>query len=186
MKGENARPRFSARRSSTLHLPTKDGLFASPDQPCDRTDGAGEGGDKTRSPARAPTKCTTGLPQRRCRLRGRDRSGDRKAERVPLRDRRRRRALHQSHDRARPDPWRHRAGRGPGDVANSCIVEPESGQVLSGSFLGLLHPALRHAAELRHRDRRGAVADQSAGHQGRRRRRHDACARAVINAAWMR
>ena len=34
----------------------------------------------------------------------------------PLRRGRRRRPLHQSDDRPRPDAWRHRAGRGAGDV----------------------------------------------------------------------
>ena len=42
---------------------------------------------------------------------------------------------------------------------------------------GLRHAACRQAAVVRHRDRRSAVADQSARHQGRRRRRHHGGAR---------
>ena len=62
-----------------------------------------------------------GVSQRLRHLRGRGRSRHRRDRDHPLRLGRRRRPLHQSADRARPDPWRHRAGRRPGDVGADAI-----------------------------------------------------------------
>ncbi len=56
------------------------------------------------------------FPERLRDLRDRDRSRHRAPHHHTLRRSRRRRPLHQSADRPRPDAWRHRAGRGPGDV----------------------------------------------------------------------
>ena len=55
-----------------------------------------------------------------------------------------------------------------------CYIEPDSGQPLMRLADGLRHAARRQPAVVQDRDRRGAVADQSARHQGRRRRRHHA------------
>ena len=85
---------------------------------------------------------------------------------------RRRRPLHQSADRARPDPRRHRAGRRPGDVGAVLHRSGFRPAVLRLAD-GLRHAARRRRAVVHLRDRRGAVADQSARHQGRRRGRHD-------------
>ena len=84
---------------------------------------------------------------------------------------RRRRPLHQSADRARPDPWRHRAGRRPGDVG-AVLHRPGFRPAALRLADGLRHAARRQHAVVHLRDRRGAVADQSARHQGRRRGRH--------------
>ena len=65
----------------------------------------------------------------------------------------------------------HRAGRRPGDVGavlRRSRLRPAADRLAHG----LRHAARRHAAVVQDRDRRGALADQSARHQGRRRRRH--------------
>ena len=112
-----------------------------------------------------------GVSQRLRDLRGRDRSGDRRDRAHPLRLDRRRRPLHQSADRRRPDPRRDRAGRRPGDVG---AVLRRAGERPAAHRLvdGLRHAARRPAAVVPHRDRPGALAHQSARHQGRRRGRH--------------
>ncbi len=53
-----------------------------------------------------------------------------------------------------------------------CYVESDSGQPLIGSLMDYGLPRADALPSFRDRDRRGAVADQSARHQGRRRRRH--------------
>ena len=58
-----------------------------------------------------------------------------------------------------------------------CYIDPSSGQPLAGSFMDYGMPHAAHATVVQGRDRRGAFADQSARHQGRRRRRHDTGAR---------
>ena len=58
-----------------------------------------------------------------------------------------------------------------------CYVEPELRAAAGRLADGLRPAARRRAAVVPHRDRRGAVADQSARHQGRRRRRHHGRAR---------
>ena len=84
--------------------------------------------------------------------------------------RRRRRPLHQPAHRRRPDPRRHRAGRRPGAVGaiRGRRFRPAAHRLADG----LRHAARASVAVIQDRDRRGAVADQSARHQGRRRRRH--------------
>src|SRR6266851_2642373 len=127
------------------------------------------GGDRQRD-------ARSGIPQRLRRLRGRGRPGDRRGAHHPLRLGRRRRPLHQSADRARPDPRRHRARDRPGDVgAMLCraYVRPAADRLAHG-----LRPAARgYGAAVSDRDRRGALAHQPARHQGRRRRRHHRGAR---------
>ena len=75
-----------------------------------------------------------GVPERRRGLRGRDRSGNRAGHHHALFHRRRRRPLHQSADRARPDPWRRGAGRRPGDVG-AMRRRSATGQPLTGSLM---------------------------------------------------
>src|SRR5258706_224350 len=87
----------------------------------------------------------------------------------------RRRALHQSAHRARPDARRHRARRGPG--ARRAVRGRRRGPAARRHADGLRAAARRRPAELPLRDRRGALADESVRHQGRRRRRHHAGAR---------
>ncbi len=84
--------------------------------------------------------------------------------------------LHQSADRAWPDPWRHRPGRRPGNVGamrHRSVVRPADRRLVHG----LRHAALRQPAVVQDADRGSAVAHQSVRHQGGRRRRHDAGAR---------
>ena len=115
----------------------------------------------------------TGVSERLRDLRGRGRSRDRPCRDDALRRGRRRWPLHQPADRAWSDPWRHRAGRRPGDVGavlHRAVVRPAGVRLVHG----LRHAALEHAAVVQGGDRRGAVADQSAWREGRRRRRHHA------------
>ena len=94
-------------------------------QPQLRFPGAGQGGRAAHAAARTEGRprgrcrqrdARSGVPERLRDLRGRDRSRHRRARAHPLRRGRRRRPLHQSADRPRPDAWRHRAGRGAGAV----------------------------------------------------------------------
>jgi hypothetical protein len=116
------------------------------------------------------TRCTTRSSQWLCGLRGGGRSRDRLGRDHPLRRRRRCRTLHQPADRARPEPWRHRPGSGPGDVGGT-HDRPGIGTAGMRVGHGLRDAALGQPAVLRDRDCRGAVADQPVWHQGRRRRR---------------
>ena len=117
-----------------------------------------------------------GIPQRLRDLRGRGRSRHRRGEDHALRLGRRRGPLHQSADRRRPDPRRHRAGDRPGDVG--AVLHRAGFRAAANRLADGLRPAARRrAAVVPHRDRRGALADQSARHQGGRRRRHHGVAR---------
>ena len=62
------------------------------------------------------------------------------------------------------------------------VVDPASGQPLTGSFMDYGMPRAHTAAVVQDRDRRGAVADQSARHQGRRRRRHHGAPAVIVSA----
>ncbi len=116
----------------------------------------------------------SGVPERLRGVRNRDRSFDRRARADALRLRRRRRPLHQPAHRARADARRHRAGRRPSAVG---AIRGRRFRPAAHRFIhGLRHAARASAAVIRHRDRRGALPDQSARHQGRRRRRHHRCA----------
>ena len=150
------------------------------DQPHLRFPRAREGGGAPRAAGRAQGRhrrrdrqrdARSGVSQRLRHLRGRDRSRHRRAAHHPLCLGRRRRPLHQSADRARPDPRRDRAGHRPGDVGamlHRARFRPAAHRLADG-----LRPAARrHRAAVQDRDRRGALAHQSARHQGRRRRRH--------------
>ena len=65
-----------------------------------------------------------------------------------------------------------------------CVVDPASGQPLVGLVHGLRDAARRqYLPSFETRDRRGAVADQPARHQGRRRRRHAPRRSAVVISA---
>ena len=85
---------------------------------------------------------------------------------------RRRRPRGQSADPARPGPWRHRAGRRPG-ARRGVLLRPVERPAPVRLVHGLHDAARRHAAVVRDRDRRDALAAQSARHPLRRRRRHD-------------
>ena len=112
----------------------------------------------------------SGLPQRLRHLRGRDRPRYRRAADHPLCLGRRRRPLHQSADRAWPDPRRHRAGHRPG-VVRAMLHRARFRAAADRLADGLRPAARRHRAAVQDRDRRGAFAHQPARHQGRRRRR---------------
>ena len=87
----------------------------------------------------------SGVSQRLRDLRGRGRSRHRRGEAHPLRLGRRRRPLHQSADRARPDPRRDRAGRRPGAVGavlRRARLRPAADRLVHG----LRHAARRHPA----------------------------------------
>ena len=114
----------------------------------------------------------SGVSQWLRHLRGRDRSRHRRAAHHPLRLGRRRRPLHQSVDRAWPDPRRDRAGHRSG--AGRAMLHRARFRAAAHRLTDGLRSAARgHRAAVQDRDRRGALPHKSARHQGRRRRRHD-------------
>ncbi len=111
------------------------------------------------------------LPERRARLRGRDRSRHRHDRAGRLLRGRRRRHRHQPDAGEGPDHGRHRPGHRPG---------ADGGQGLRSAdrpghrrlVHGLRHAARRGFLPGDHRGQSGADADQPARRQGRRRGRH--------------
>jgi carbon-monoxide dehydrogenase large subunit len=71
---------------------------------------------------------------------GRGRSGDRQDEDHPVRRRRRLRQHHQPDDRRGPGARRHRAGRRPGDAGRHAHYDPETGQLLTASYMDYTMP----------------------------------------------
>ena len=79
----------------------------------------------------------------------------------------------ESADPARPDPWRHRPGRGPG-ADGALLLRRRDGQLLSGSFMDYAMPRADDFPFVRDGAERGAVDQPSARLPRRRRGRHHA------------
>ncbi|MEK9722862.1 MAG: xanthine dehydrogenase family protein molybdopterin-binding subunit [Rhodospirillaceae bacterium] len=87
------------------------------------------------------TQAARDFSQRLPYLRGRGRSGNRRAADHPLRRRRRRRPRHQPDDRRRSDPRRHRPGRRPG--AAGALGRRHGDRPAPGRYVDGLRPAAR-------------------------------------------
>src|SRR5258706_3720261 len=109
-------------------------------------------------------------------LRVRDRPRNRRGRYHAIHGGRRRRPLHQPHDRPRPDARRGRARDRPGALG---VLSRRLGNGTAAYRVahGLRHSPIRYPALVRRRDRGSALADKPARHQGRRRRRNHARAR---------
>ena len=116
------------------------------------------------------------LPVRLRGVRGGGGSGDRRGGGRPLHVGGRRGPRHQPADRGRPDPRRHRPGRGPGAVGALPLRRGERPAPVR-DLHGVRDAARRSAALVHHRDQRGAVDLEPARPAGRRRGRHDPGAR---------